>query len=136
MSQEPIMARSAQIPTTPRNRLLAALPPDSLARLWPKLERVEMPLRQVMHDVEVPIEHVYFPESGWCSMLSYTEDGDAMEVGLIGTEGVVGLAVVLADEFDDLEAMVQAPGDAFRLSAGALREAMDEDRDLRHLLLR
>ncbi|PWC27025.1 hypothetical protein CR165_19985 [Pseudoroseomonas aestuarii] len=32
--------------------------------------------------------------------------------------------------------MVQAPGDAFRLSAGALREAMDEDRDLRHLLLR
>ncbi|MFC4169407.1 Crp/Fnr family transcriptional regulator, partial [Teichococcus aestuarii] len=121
---------------TPRNRLLAALPPDSLARLWPKLERVEMPLRQVLHDVEVPIEHVYFPESGWCSMLSYTEDGDAMEVGLIGTEGVVGLPVVLADEFDDLEAIVQAPGDAFRLDAGALREAMDEDRDLRHLLLR
>ncbi|MFC7611072.1 Crp/Fnr family transcriptional regulator [Teichococcus aestuarii] len=90
----------------------------------------------MLHKPEVAIENVYFPESGWCSMLAYMEEGDAIEVGHIGFEGVIGLPVVLADESDDLEAMVQAPGDAFRLSAGALREAMDEDRDLRHLLLR
>ena len=34
-----------------RNRLLAALPPDSLAQLWPKLEAVELPLRTILHEL-------------------------------------------------------------------------------------
>lgn len=123
-------------PFAPRNRLLAALPPDSLARLRPGLQLVEMPLRQVLHEPEVPIETVYFPEGGWASMLAFMEDGDAAEVGLIGFEGVVGLPVILADEADDLQALVQAPGQSFSLSAAALRRAMDEDPTLRHLLLR
>jgi CRP-like cAMP-binding protein len=69
-------------------------------------------------------------------MIAYMEDGDAAEVGLIGFEGVVGLPVVLGDKFDDLEAMVQAPGKAFSLSAAALRQAMNDDPVLRELLLR
>jgi CRP-like cAMP-binding protein len=120
----------------PRNRLLAALPPDSLARLRPKLTKVELPLRQILHRPEVPIGTVYFPETGWSSMLAYMEDGDAAEVGLIGFEGIVGLPVVLGDEFDDVEAMVQCPGQAFSMSAAALRQAMAEDPVLRDLLLR
>ncbi|MFD1108226.1 Crp/Fnr family transcriptional regulator [Pseudoroseomonas ludipueritiae] len=121
---------------SPRNRLLAALPFDSLARLRPMLEEVEMPIRRVLHEPEVPISTVYFPESGWASMLATMEDGDATEVGLVGFEGVVGLPVILADEFDDLEAVVQAAGTAFAVSAVALRQAMDEDPILRDLLLR
>jgi CRP-like cAMP-binding protein len=120
----------------PRNRLLAALPPDSLARLRPKLSKVELSLRQVLYQPEVPIQTVYFPETGWASMIAYMEDGDAAEVGLIGFEGVVGLPVILGEEFDDLEAMVQAPGKAFCLSAAALRQAMNDDPVLRELLLR
>jgi CRP-like cAMP-binding protein len=120
----------------PRNRLLAALPADSLLRLRPKLSRAELPLRQVLHRPEVPINTVYFPEHGWCSMVAYLEDGDAAEVGLIGFEGMVGLPVVLGDEFDDLEAMVQGPGTAFSLGAAALRRAMADDPALRDLLLR
>jgi CRP-like cAMP-binding protein len=119
-----------------RNRLLAALPPDNIARLRPKLSKVELPLRQVLHQPEVPIDTVYFPETGWASMIAYMEDGDAAEVGLIGFEGVVGLPVVLGDKFDDLEALVQGPGKAFSMSAVALRQAMNDDPVLRELLLR
>jgi CRP-like cAMP-binding protein len=120
----------------PRNRLLTALPPDSLARLRPKLSRVELPIRQVLHQPEVPIQTVYFPETGWASMIAYMEDGDAAEVGLVGFEGMVGLPVVLGDEFDDLEALVQGPGKAFSLSAADLRQAMAADPALHELLLR
>jgi CRP-like cAMP-binding protein len=120
----------------PHNRLLAALPPDSLTRLRPRLGRVELSLRQVLHKPEVPIETVYFPESGWASMLAYMEDGDAAEVGLIGIEDVVGVPVVLGGEFDDLEAMVQCSGKAFSLSAADLRQVMSDDPVLRDLLLR
>jgi CRP-like cAMP-binding protein len=124
------------IPFSPRNRLLVALPADSLTRLRPKLKMVELPLRQILHKAEVPIDTVYFPERGWISMVAYMEDGDAAEVGLIGFEGIIGLPIVLGDEFDDLEAMVQCPGKAFSMSAAALRQAMHDDPALRDLLLR
>jgi CRP-like cAMP-binding protein len=95
---------------TSRNRLLAALPSDVLAELWPQLKSVELPLRHVLQAPGQPIDAVYFPESGWSSMLAYMEDGDAAEVGLIGREGFIGLPVLLGADHDDIEAMVQAPG--------------------------
>ncbi len=44
----------------PRNRLLAALPPEDLARLWPRLQPVELVFRQTLHAPEEPITAVYF----------------------------------------------------------------------------
>ena len=108
---DPSLSLYPYIPTS-RNRLLSALPPDSLARLWPQLTPVELELREVLHRPEVPITTLYFPESGWASMLAPLEDGDVAEVGLIGYEGVVGLPVVLGEPFEDLEAMVQCQGAA------------------------
>ncbi len=84
------MAPAAETTRAPRNRLLAALPPEALARVWPRLEPVELPLRQVLHAPEAPIAHVWFPETGYVSMLAHLEDGDAAEVGLVGREGTAG----------------------------------------------
>ena len=109
----------------PRNRLLAALPPDDLARLRPRLEAVELPFRQVLHAPGEPIEAVYFPETGWSSMLAYLESGDAAEVGLVGYEGMVGLPVLLGADRDDIEAMVQCQGTALRMDAQAFREELE-----------
>jgi CRP-like cAMP-binding protein len=130
------MASSLRSPPASRNRLLSALPPDSLARLWPQLTPVELELREVLHRPEVPITTVYFPEHGWLSMLAPLEDGDAAEVGLIGREGMVGVPVILSEPFDDLEAMVQCQGRALSMEADALRAAMEEDPALHTLLQR
>jgi len=129
------MAPSAEC-TSPRNCLLAALPPEELARLRPRLERVELPLRWVLHTAGEPIEAVYFPETGYTSMLAYMEDGDAAEVGLVGREGMIGLPVLLGAECDDIEAMVQTPGTALRMNAVGFREALDRIPAFRILLLR
>jgi CRP-like cAMP-binding protein len=69
-------------------------------------------------------------------MLAYMEDGDAAEVGLIGREGFVGLAVLLGADHDDVEAMVQSPGTALRMDARAFREDLERIPALRTLLLR
>jgi CRP-like cAMP-binding protein len=119
-----------------RNRLLSALPPASLARLWPQLTPVELELREVLHRPEQPISTVYFPETGWCSMLAPLESGDAAEVGHIGYDGLVGLPVILGEPFYDLEAMVQCPGGALAMETDALWAAMEHDPVLRTLLLR
>jgi CRP-like cAMP-binding protein len=122
-------------PTT-RNRLLAALPPDDLARLRPRLDAVELPHRKVLHAPGKPIDAVYFPETGYASMLAYMEDGDAAEVGMIGRDGMIGLPVLLGADHDDIEAMVQSPGTALRMDAQAFREALERIPAFRTLLLR
>jgi CRP-like cAMP-binding protein len=130
------MVLPGQLPPAPRNRLLAALPPEDLARLWPQLEAVELPLRRVLHAAGEPIAAVFFPESGYASMLATLEDGDAAEVGLIGCEGMVGLPVLLGADHDDLEAMVQNAGAALRLGKAAFRQEFDRIPAFRTLLLR
>jgi CRP-like cAMP-binding protein len=136
-SQElPVLADQPTSAPAPRNRLLAALPPDDLARLRPRLEAVELPLRQVLHAPGKPIGSVYFPETGYVSMLAYMEDGDAAEVGLAGSEGMVGLPVLLGADHDDIEAMVQSPGTALRMDVQAFREALERIPAFRTLLLR
>ena len=130
------MAHPAQPTPTPRNRLLAALPPDDRARLWPRLKPFEMATRQVVLAPGALIAFVLFPETGWCSNLVSLEDGDFGEVGLIGREGLVGLPLVYGDDRSSAENMAQAPGTALRLDADAFRAALDESLALRTLLLR
>jgi CRP-like cAMP-binding protein len=120
----------------PRNRLLQKLPADSLARLRPHLSQVELPLRQTLHLHEVPITQIYFIETGWVSMIAPLEDGDGAEVGLVGSEGFVGLPILLGSDSDDVEAMVQCPGTAFSLSIEAFRTALESDPILQAWLLR
>ncbi|MFL5335131.1 MAG: Crp/Fnr family transcriptional regulator [Geminicoccaceae bacterium] len=130
------MAPSAISTSTPRNHLLAALPFEALAELRPQLEAVELPLRRVLHAAGEPIAAVWFPETGYVSMLAYMEDGDAAEVGLIGREGFIGLPVLLGADHDDIEAMVQSPGTALRLDAAPFREELERIPAFRTLLLR
>jgi len=130
------MARPDPPAPPSHNRLLAALPPEDLARFRPGLEPVDLPLRHVLHAPDEPIAAVHFPETGWVSMLAHFNDGDAAGVGLVGREGMVGLPLVLGADYSSVEAMAQAPGTALRLEAGAFREALDASPALRALLLR
>ncbi|MCB4824968.1 Crp/Fnr family transcriptional regulator [Roseicella aerolata] len=122
--------------SAPRNRLLAALPPEDLARLRPRLEAVPLTLREVLSAPGKPITAIYFPETGYVSMLAYLKDGDVIEVAAVGNEGIVGMPILLGDDSDDCEAMVQNPGTALRMDAAAFRAELDHTPAFRSLLLR
>jgi CRP-like cAMP-binding protein len=130
------LAPSAESTPAPRNRLLAALPPEDLARLRPRLQPVELASRQVLHAPEEPVTAVHFPETGYCSRLAPMDDGDSAEVGLVGPEGVVELSILHGGDRDGFEVMVQVPGTALRMEAGALRDELDRIPALRALMLR
>jgi CRP-like cAMP-binding protein len=130
------MALFDQFTPAPRNRLLAALPPEDLARLWPRLQPVELVFRQTLHAPEEPITAVYFPETGYLSRLAPMDDGDSAEVGLVGPEGMIGLAILLGGDRDGFEILVQVPGTALRMGAGAFREELDRIPALRAVLNR
>lgn len=100
------------------------------------MERVPLPLRQVVHEPGKPIEAVYFVEAGVVSMIVSLAEGDALEVGMVGREGMVGLPVVLGTGTAINEGLVQVQGAALRLRAAALREAIEASPSLRGELLR
>ncbi len=69
-------------------------------------------------------------------MLAMLADGRSAEVGVVGSEGMVGLPLLLGSNSSHVEAMVQAAGTMLRLHAGAFRRALEESAALRTLLLR
>jgi CRP-like cAMP-binding protein len=83
----------------------------------------------------VPIRHVYFVEEGLVSVLASTDTRNAVEVWLIGREGVIGSAAVLGLSTTPLRYLVQVGGDALRIDVDDLRQAMIELPQLRELLL-
>jgi CRP-like cAMP-binding protein len=119
----------------PSNRILDALPPADLHRLWPDLKPVELPFRQSIQTPGGPIAAAHFIESGFVSMIITLEDGDGAEVGLVGSEGVLGLPLVYGTDRSDIEGMVQHGGVALQLEAEAFTEALEWSPALRRQVL-
>ena len=116
------------------NHLLASLSPDDAALLEPGMHQVALKLDEVLHRPQEHIDMVHFPLSGWLSMVARMEDGDSAEVGLVGREGLVGLALTAGDDRSTLEALVQADGTAMRLDGRTFQDALERSRSLRQLV--
>jgi CRP-like cAMP-binding protein len=119
-----------------RNKILAALPAKEYARLAPHLETVSLPLGQVLHKTEDRIKHVYFPKSGVVSFVAHMKEGASIEVGLTGSEGLVGLPILFGDDVAQNEAIVQIADGAMRMKASVLMEELKREGELKPLLLR
>jgi CRP-like cAMP-binding protein len=126
---------SASQQSSTRNQLLSGLPAEDFAALQSHLEPVELELRQVLIEPNQPIAHVYFPERGYTSITTNT-DGNKIEVGLIGREGMVGIPIALGVRATPFEFFVQHAGDGLRMASHSLEEVIDERPSLHRVLLR
>ena len=111
-------------PPPTRNRLLAALPGEEYGRLLSHLEAVPLPFMKILYGGGETIRHVYFPDDGLISLLIVMEDETVREIGVIGNEGMLGAAVALGMKTTPTRALIQLPGSAVRMKAGALREEL------------
>jgi CRP-like cAMP-binding protein len=107
------------------NRTLAALPAKEYRRLAPDLEPVELALSEILYEPDDSISHVYFVNSGMASLVSVTEEGKSIEVGIIGKEGVVGFQMVLEATTINDRVLIQTPGTAMRMKAKAFKDELD-----------
>ena len=98
-------------PSSGRNRLLAALSSADLALLQPDLDPVSLELRQVLETANEPITHNYFIDHGIASIVAGNGNHRRrIEVGLVGFEGMTGLAVVLGNDRSPNENFMQVGG--------------------------
>jgi len=119
-----------------QNKILAALPTDEYERLRGLLTPVSLPLGETLYEQDSRIEYVYFVNTGVVSHVTHMEDGASVEVGLVGSEGVVGLPIVLGDDVSPNQAIVQIADGAMRMEAAALRDELKLGGRLQSLLLR
>jgi len=99
------------------NRLLAALPRAEYRRLSDQLEPVALTFGQVLYEPGDRIRYVYFPNDSLVSLLTVVDAHSALEVGMVGPEGVVGTALALGVTVSPVRAVVQGTGTAMRMPA-------------------
>ena len=122
--------------TAPRNRLLGAMAQADTDRFFSDLHPVALAMKQVVYEVGARLEHVYFIEEGVASILTRMTNGETIEAGMIGLEGVVGLPALFGDEISGQHVLVQAPGTALRMSASECIAAFDQSAEVRKVILR
>ena len=77
------------------NHLLAALPRKDYRRLLPVLEPVKLAFGETLYESQSQIREVYFPNDCFVSTLTTVDEDKAAEVGLIGSEGLIGVPMAL-----------------------------------------
>ena len=118
------------------NRLLLLLSDHDYERLRSHLSVVVFDYRKSLYEASRPIEHVYFPINGVASLVITTSDGASAEVGTIGSEGMVGLPVVLGDRDAPSSVYVQVPGTALGMDARIFRGELERSPTLNLVMLR
>jgi CRP-like cAMP-binding protein len=95
-----------------------------------------MPLGKVVYESGDPLRSVFFPTTGIVSLLYVMEDGASAEIGVVGNEGIVGVALFMGGETMPNRAVVQSEGQAYRLDGRVLKEEFNRTGAFQHLLLR
>lgn len=103
------------------NRLLAAIPHRDYLRLLPGMEPVTLRSGEVLYEPGRQIRHVYFPNDSLVSLLAQVDGRMALEVGLVGNEGMVGIPMAFGSITTPVGALVQDGGTAMRMEAARFR---------------
>lgn len=113
------------------NTLLSRLPADAYAPLSSMLEPVTLGCKQVVAERGQPIAHVYFPCTCILSVLTYMEDGSAIEVGTIGKEGFFGIDILNGAADAQEHTFCQVAGECLRMTVADFRREVAGDTPLR-----
>lgn len=118
------------------NRILASLPHHEYSRIQPHIENVYLEKGKLVYMTGDQIKYLYFPKNGLLSVLSATETGSTAEIAMVGSEGAVGLPVILKKREISYEVTVQIPVNADRIKAEILKQEFDRGERLQEYMLK
>ena len=116
--------RPIQNVSRPDNFILANLPEEEFAKLSKGLVRVRLPLGFHFFEPLVQADFVYFPIAGVVSTTAVTEAGEVVEIGMTGSEGLVGVLSILGQPEAMHSTVMQIEGEGLRIKAAVPQELM------------
>jgi CRP-like cAMP-binding protein len=131
------VSSSSKEPSIPiGNRLLARLPRDEYERLLPNLELVRFPRNRILYEAGDEVRSAYFLNDGLVSLLAITEAGQTVDLCTIGSEGVVGLPIILNVPIMPCRVVNQLPCEALLIKSAPLLAEFNRGGTLQSLLLK
>jgi len=114
------------MPTVPedvarRNHLLAGITADEMTRLRPHLQPVTLTLGKVIYESGEKLDYIYFPTTAIISLLYIMESGATAEIGVVGNDGLIGIAIFMGGDTTPNRAVVQSAGTALKMSAQVMK---------------
>lgn len=106
------------------NQLLCGLPPSEHAAFMAACEPASLVFGEVLVEPGALIEQVYFPIDGFISLIVSLDDGNRLEVGMAGREGMMGVSLILGVRESPLCALVQGAGTALRMDATRFQDLL------------
>jgi len=107
------------------NLLLDCLPKNERDRVLECCEHVDLVFGDILCEPEQPFLHVYFPLTGFVSRVTALAGHPALEMGLVGNEGMLGATLSLGVNGAPMRAVVQGAGSALRMTASHLRRELN-----------
>jgi CRP-like cAMP-binding protein len=107
-----------------QNHLIELLPRRVRTHFLAVCEEVELPLSEVLCESGIVTRYAYFPTKGYISLITPIDGKPILEVGMVGSEGMLGTQLVLGVAMTPLHALVQGSGTAWRISAAAFRREL------------
>ncbi len=130
------MPSPSQLPNPLQNQLLASLPKEVYESLLPHLKPVSLSLGEVIYESGEQMKQVFFPTTSIVSLLYLMTNGATAEIGVVGFEGMLGVAIFLGGDTTPNRAVVQSAGSAYKMNVKALRDKFEIGGSLQLLLLR
>ncbi len=106
------------------NRILLMLPASERKQLASESEVVSLALNEVLFEAGDCVDHAYFLNSGMVSLIAVGEDGNSIEVGVIGDEGMLPFQIESKPQEMPYRCIVQVPGSALKIGMESLREQL------------
>lgn len=130
------MATIVNKPEALKNRLLAALSAEEFDQVLPKLEPVSLKLGTVLYESGDRLDYVYFPTTAIVSLLYIMENGSTAEIGVVGNDGLLGIALFMGGHTTPNRAIIQSAGKLFKMSAAEMMAKFTLGGPFHNLLLR
>ena len=118
------------------NDILSALAEDEYQRLLPNFRLVTFSPGQVLHENSQRLETIYFPITSVLSLVYTTESGPTAEIGVIGRDGMLGIALILGGNTMPHRAVTQIAGRAVAVRANVIQNEFSHGSRLHQAILR
>ena len=99
------------------NRLIDSLPAIARKRFLEKCTQEKLVFGESKCTAGIPMANVFFPLTGFISLVAPMDGHEPLEIGIVGNEGMLGATLALGIDAAPTDSVVQGSGTALRMTS-------------------